>query len=413
MPDMTIASNPQRRISRRRFLQAGSFAAAGSALALTGCGGGNSQRAAGKREPVIGPVEQNRLRRFGTGVTAWDPNKTFDGLTVFSPNLGTSAYAIDMEGKVVNQWDIAGPDSSSRVWMVRALENGNLFAFVYEPAGDAPPFVFKGARLQELDWQGKVVWEFADPHAHHDATVLPNGNLLILRAEPVPHDMAARLRGGAPGTEQDTVWTDWVVEATRDGEVVWEWHAWQHLDPSIEVINPPDTRAEWTHANSVFQIPNGDLLISFRNINLVAIVSRTTGDVTWDLRPPTVAQQHHATMLENGHVMIFDNGAHRLDSAVPYSRVIQVEVESKEIVWQHADPTLLNFFSPFISSAQRLANGNTLITEGNFGRIFEVTADHELVWEYVSPYFNVNAVLGENNGIFRAFRYPESALNLA
>ena len=44
------------------------------------------------------------------------------------------------------------------------------------------------------------------------------------------------------------------------------------------------------------------------------------------------------------------------------------------------------FYSPFVSSAQRLPNGNTLITEGSDGRIFEVTRNHELVWEYISPY---------------------------
>jgi hypothetical protein len=45
------------------------------------------------------------------------------------------------------------------------------------------------------------------------------------------------------------------------------------------------------------------------------------------------------------------------------------------------------FYRPFISSAQRLPNGNTLITEGSGGRIFEVTSDHEIVWEYISAYW--------------------------
>ena len=69
----------------------------------------------------------------------------------------------------------------------------------------------------------------------------------------------------------------------------------------------------------------------------------------------------------------------------------------------------MNFLSPFISGAQRLANGNTLITEGNFGRIFEVTAEGQLVWEYISDHFTVNPFLGENNGIFRASRHPVGA----
>lgn len=59
------------------------------------------------------------------------------------------------------------------------------------------------------------------------------------------------------------------------------------------------------------------------------------------------------------------------------------------------------YYSPFISSVQRLANGNTLITEGSGGRIFEVTADHQLVWEYISPYWGQ---CFHQNMVYRAYR---------
>ncbi|NNK57052.1 MAG: thioredoxin, partial [Desulfofustis sp.] len=61
------------------------------------------------------------------------------------------------------------------------------------------------------------------------------------------------------------------------------------------------------------------------------------------------------------------------------------------------------FYSPFISSAQRLPNGNTLITEGSGGRIIEVTKDHEIVWEYISPYWGRQMNI---NMIYRAYRVP-------
>jgi len=57
-----------------------------------------------------------------------------------------------------------------------------------------------------------------------------------------------------------------------------------------------------------------------------------------------------------------------------------------------------------VSSAQRLPNGNTLITEGSDGRIFEVTRDHELVWEYISPYWGKRGL----NMVYRAYRAPYS-----
>lgn len=146
-------------------------------------------------------------------------------------------------------------------------------------------------------------------------------------------------------------------------------------------------------------------MISFRNINLVGIISRETGEFTWRMGAPELAQQHHPTVLPNGNILIFDNGAHRLDNVLTYSRVIEVDPAASEIVWEYRDPTFMNFFSPFISGAQRLPNGNTMITEGNFGRLFEITAEGELVWEYISSHFTANPFLGEGNSIFRAWRH--------
>ena len=404
-----------RTVSRRTLLRAGGVAAAGSAaIALGACGGDDDSSKLTNtttREPVIGALEQQKQRRFGTGLIGWNPDKTFDGLTLFSTSLGTSIFVADMNGTIINRWDITEPGDAAVVWVAELLENGNLFVIVHEPAGDAPLLVFKGGIIKELDWDGNVVWQFDDSAQHHDASLLPNGNLLILRGEPVPPDIVSRVQGGQPGTEAEAMWTDYVVEVTLDGEVVWEWHAWEHLDVDTDIINAQDMREEWTHANSIDQLPNGDLLISFRNISTVLIASRDSGEVTWKYSQPNVAQQNDAHMLPNGNVLIYDNGAHRENSALPFSRVVEVNPKTDDTMWEYTDPTLFNFFSPFISGAQRLENGNTLITEGNFGRIFEITSDGELVWEYVSPFFVNNAILGENNSVFRAFRYREDAFN--
>lgn len=64
------------------------------------------------------------------------------------------------------------------------------------------------------------------------------------------------------------------------------------------------------------------------------------------------------------------------------------------------------FYSSYISAAQRLPNGNTLITEGSDGRLIEVTPDHEIVWEYINPYFNKMFGKFTNNMIYRAYRVP-------
>jgi hypothetical protein len=62
-----------------------------------------------------------------------------------------------------------------------------------------------------------------------------------------------------------------------------------------------------------------------------------------------------------------------------------------------------SLYSSFVSSAQRLPNGNTLITEGQGGRLFEVTSQHEIVWEYLSPYTQKRRPM---NMVYRAYRVP-------
>jgi hypothetical protein len=94
-----------------------------------------------------------------------------------------------------------------------------------------------------------------------------------------------------------------------------------------------------------------------------------------------------------------------------YSRVLEVDPTTLKVVWQYtpaeagfAVPVDANrFYSPFISSAQRLPNGNTLITEGSGGRLIEITRDHEIVWEYISPHWGRRMKI---NLIYRAYRVP-------
>jgi hypothetical protein len=114
-----------------------------------------------------------------------------------------------------------------------------------------------------------------------------------------------------------------------------------------------------------------------------------------------------------GNIMIFDNGGSSgYGSPSPIaqnglgiyaratSRVLEIDPVSLETVWSYNGP---NFFATNISGAQRLANGNTLVTEGPGGRLFEVTADGDIVWEYIHPVFS--GARGSNS-IYRAYRLP-------
>ena len=263
----------------------------------------------------------------------------------------------------------------------------------------------------EADWNGRILWELREPNHHHDGRLLKNGNVLMLCAAELPDSVARKVQGGQRGTEvHSKMWADYVVELTKEGRKVWEWRTWEHLDPAdYQITAVQDTRSEWTHGNAIVELADGDLLISFRNISTIVKVERSSGRVIWRLGPPTLAGQHAPTPLPNGNILIFDNGSDRLDQPFPFSRVIEVNPATNQIVWKYQEASTDNFYSSCISNAQRLPNGNTLINEGLFGRLFEVTPVGEVVWEYVNPYFvpaNRPPQM-QSNSIFRVYRYTQ------
>lgn len=209
---------------------------------------------------------------------------------------------------------------------------------------------------------------------------------------------------------------------------------------------------DWMHINSMSLLgPNkwfdeGDrrfhpenIIWDGRQTNIIAVTDRNTGKIVWQIGPDYFATQelralgqiigqHHAHMIPRGlpgegNILVFDNGGWAgYGAANPgaptgfnnalrdYSRIIEFNPVTLEIVWQYGprEAGLMipvagcMLYSGFTSSAQRLPNGNTLITEGITGRIFEVTREYEIVWEYITPYCG-----GDNmRATYRAYRIP-------
>lgn len=375
-------------------------------------------------EPTVrGAVEQVRLKRAGVGLRAWDPDAANNGFTLFTP-LGPAsrtAYLIDMDGAVVHTWELPYPAGLHGY----LTERGTLFYNGQLPNPEHPRRRAQAGAALELDWDGRILWEVRNPDHHHDGIRLRNGHVLLVCFGVLPADLAAQVQGGVPGSERP--WGmdgDYLQEVTTDGQVVWEWRVWEYLDPVEDGIPwPMDSRAAWTHCNGIAEWPNGDITLSFRNISKFITISRQTGEILWKLGLPLTSGQHHPMPLPDGHLLIFDNGPHRLpdpehdpegidDASWPYSRVLELVVPSGEIAWRYQERPVSNFFSPRISSAQRLPNGNTLINEGVFGRFFEVTPAGEVVWEYVSPYFHATPA-GQVNNVFRAYRYSAEEIERA
>jgi outer membrane protein assembly factor BamB len=353
-------------------------------------------------------IEQIKLKRAGVGLRGCDTDRASPGFTLFAP-MGTAStvYLIDLAGEIVHTWCMPYPPGLYGYLTERGtlVYNGRIDSRDDGLLGSSP---WKGGALLEVDWQGEVLWEVRHPDHHHDGIRLASGNALLLCLAEIPRDIAQHVAGGRPGSEHNgRMYADYLVEMTTDGRVVWEWRSWEHLEPeSYTIVNPQDARSEWTHGNTVVELPSGNLMLSFRHISTVVIVDRRTEEVIWRLGPPLVNNQHAPTLLPNGNMLVFDNGTHRLDSPLPSSRVLEINPSTGEVVWSYEDTPPIAFFSPLISNAQRLPNGNTLINEGSFGRLFEVTTNGEVVWEYVNPYFNGPTPRDQRNSVFRAYRYP-------
>jgi hypothetical protein len=360
------------------------------------------------------PVEQIKLKRAGIGLRVSNPERAFPGFTLFAPQSGGgNVYLIDLDGKVVHTWRMPYPPGNYGYLTVR----GTLF-YNGKTVEDSGRFIsrqpWKGGVVLEADWDGRVLWEVRHADHHHDGIRLTNGNVLLLCLGQLPRDIVPKVKGGMPGTEHNgEMYADYLVEMTTEGKIVWEWRTWEHFDPETDRITAiQERRDEWTHGNGLAELPNEDIVVSFRTISTVIIIDRKTGKIVWKLGAPPLCGQHAPSPLPNGNLLLFDNGPHRLDHPMPFSRIIEVELETKQIVWKYQEKRESDFFSPRISNAQRLPNGNTLICEGDFGRIFEVTTGSEVVWEFVNPYFG-DGPNGQNNRVFRAYRYSEEEITRA
>jgi hypothetical protein len=401
---------------------------------------------------------------YPTGVTIYDPARTWSGYTVLSPLSTRAVLVVDMNGNVVKRWEdydnaAGGP--------ARVLPGGGVMA----ASGVRPPHQ-ESLELVQRDFAGNVVWSFR----HHEQVALREGGTVwsarqhhdwqredfpagYYSPDAVPATTGSRTlilahtNHVVPAVSDVLLEDDRLVEVSWEGKIVWEWVAGEHID---ELGFAADARAairaaaetneerrsfDWLHVNSATYVgPNrwfdgGDarfapnnVIISSRQASLLAIVARD-GKIVWRLGPDFSASpelrkirqiigQHHAHLIPKGlpgagHILVFDNGgASGYGFAGPTapdgvgafaratSRVLEIDPITLELVWSYTAP---RFYSSNISGAQRLPNGNSLITEGAGGRVFEVTNDGTIVWEYMNPLF---AGPRQSNDVYRAYRLP-------
>jgi hypothetical protein len=344
-----------------------------------------------------------------------DADRAFEGYTLFCETMpepprqderDASIYLVDMAGEVAHEWRVRRSLQS----YCRLLPNGNLI----HPTHDRSEVARGTAGLFEIDPAGAVVWSFRC-RTDHDFQVLDGGGLLV-------HTITESF---CPALGPELKRHPYMVEITREKELLWEWRGQEHLAELERLLGPErwghvrdratgEFAFDWAHNNTLQLIgPNaafeaerasgapprfrpGNVVFSYRSCDVIGVIERPSGRIVWAWGPGVLDGQHKPHMLPGGNLLIFDNGPLR-----GYSRVIELNPLTEQIEWEYVAEPAEAFFSPYIAGAQRLPNGNTLICEGGRARLFEVTPDKQIVWQFVNPYRNPDA----RRAIYRCTRY--------
>jgi hypothetical protein len=369
-------------------------------------------------QPVVGEVAVQTLPPLPGFVHAFDVDgdrsaaddsyRMFD-LTPFPLAEHNGVFMVDLEGTTrfylcdVN--DTVGP---AMVWAsVELLDDGSL-AYL------------QGNELRIVDELGEVLLDLSDEEIgltglHHEIVPLDNGNFLALsytfRWIDYPVEGPLYVAG------------DLVVEITPDGDVVWTWDSFDHLDPNhrphgffeLGQITDPTTGKsghDWTHGNGIeYTAADDTLLLSLRHQDWIVAIDRATRDVVWRLGPEGdfalvggdrwFYHPHSPQWQPDGSLLLYDNGVGNPDIAddVEYARAVRYVLDESKMtatqVWtDDAEP----FLSPVAGDADRLPGGHLQILDstvvaapGDFGSMYsrirelDPTASPMAVWTLTPP----------------------------
>ncbi len=298
------------------------------------------------------------------GLIQHDSESLDDGYVLFAPINATNTYLIDKCGELVKTW----PSTYKAGQSVYLLPDGTLFRTCNT---NNTTFIAggQGGRVEKIDWDGNVTWSYnvsdATKCQHHDAKVLPNGNVLILAWESKTKAEAIA-QGRNPLQVPATLWSEQILEiepvGLNGGNIVWEWHLWDHLVQDYDANKPnyatiasnpqllnlnyaaSATSSDWIHINSIDYNPALDqILLSAHNMGEIWIIDHSTttaqaaghsagnsgkgGDLLYRWGNPraynngTTADQkffgqHNAYWIESGmpfenQIMVFNNGLAR------------------------------------------------------------------------------------------------------
>jgi len=343
-----------------------------------------AQRAEVERLRAIGYLAGSKLAPSTSGVTVHDRESAQPGLNFMTSGDRPGAVLMNMDGDVLHRWELpfleAFPDSqrasaseSAAYWrFAHPFENGDVLA------------VFEGLGLIKVDRRSRLLWAHAGGE-HHALDVTDDGRIYVL---------TRRAHLNPSINTEEPVLEDFVTVMDARGRVIKSVSVLRAFQNSyfITALTSFGMKnfGDLMHTNAIDvldgriadRIPafsKGNVLVSIRQLDIIAVIDMEREAVVW-IGGGLWRAQHDSKVLPNGNLMLFDNKGQG-----GLSKVIEYDPATQRIYWVYYGTKEAPLYSEMCGACHRLANGNTLVVESDFGRVAEVTVGGDVVWEYLNP----------------------------
>ncbi|MFN7971982.1 MAG: arylsulfotransferase family protein [Acidobacteriota bacterium] len=321
------------------------------------------------------------IARPGGGVTLHDRGRSSPGYIFYTSGHAPEAFLASLDGKVIHRWRYEyerafpqGAKGEGSAFFRRAhlCENGDVLA------------IFEGLGIVRLDAGSNLLWARANG-AHHDLEVAADGTIYVLgrKARVLP-----RLGTTAPVLE------DFVLVLDPAGEELCRVSIIDAIERSSyrrilqgrhiaagDIFHTNTIRLlDGTLAGHIPAFAPGRVLVCLNYESTIGVLDLREERFVWAYQWGEIGGTHDPEVLPDGRLLVFRNG----DEATG-SRVVELDPVTGQVAWEYRGSPASSFFSYRCGAAQRLPNGNTLITESEGGRAFETTASGDVVWEFVNP----------------------------
>lgn len=318
------------------------------------------------------------------GVTIHREDEVYRGWNLYTSGHRPEAILMDMEGNEIHRWHRASlevfpdlPPARARYmgaqwwcWM-HLFDNGDILA-IYNSTG-----------LVKLNARSEVLWASLN-RAHHDVAVADNGDIYVLtqKASVIPriHETKPVLENFVTvmGPDGRTKKSASLLEAFEGTAFEDAWKS--ELEYGDLFHTNTLVLLDGRGSGRVPAFEQGNLLLCMAQPSLLAVLDLGRGKVVW-AHKGQFQTPHDPQLLDDGNLLLFDN------QGLPgESRALELDPVTGETRWEYRGSAQHPLLSERMGSVQRLPNGNTLITESEGGRVIEVTAQGEIVWEFHTPH---------------------------